>query len=147
MAKNNSSNNNDFNFIGFLWRLLLATIVVFATFNPSGYSAYHWVINSISAGEFGPLHALSIIVLAIGWSIVGVATWRSLEPLGLILATLAMAAIVWLFIDIGWLKPSTVSGFTWVVLVCLSIILAIGMCWSHLWRRLTGQYSIEDIDD
>jgi len=147
MAKLSSSQTKDFNAISFLWRLLLATVLVFTTFNPSGYSVYHWVVFAVSNGAFGPLHAIAIIVLIIGWVIVWVATWRSLETLGVILLTLALAAIVWLLVDIGLLKPSSVSGYTWVVLACLSIVLAIGMCWSHVWRRLTGQYNVEDIDD
>ena len=143
---NNKSNNREFTFVGFAWRLLLATVLVFATFNPSGYSAYHWVVDAIAENQFGPLHAVAIMVLLIGWVIVWVATWRSLETIGVILLSLALAAVVWLLIDIGLIHTNSVSGYAWVVLVCLSLVLAIGMCWSHLWRRLTGQYSIEDLE-
>lgn len=145
--KKTKANSGDFSLLGFLWRLLLASVVVFSTFNPSGYSAYHWIIDAIRGGEFGPLHAIAIMVLLIGWAIVCVATWRSLETLGLILAALALAAFVWLFVDIGLLKPNSVSGYTWVVLTCLAIVLAVGMFWSHLWRRLTGQYNVDDVDE
>ena len=147
MTKKKNSQSQELNIVGFLWRLALATILVFSTFNPSGYSAYHWIVGSIRESHFGPLHALTLIVLIIGWVIVWVATWRSLETVGVILASLALAILVWLLVDIGVLKPSSVSGYTWVVLVCLSIMFAIGMCWSHLWRRLTGQYSVEDLDE
>ena len=147
MSKHKQHSKNDFTFISFIWRLLLATALVFATFNPSGYSAYHWIVGAIKVSEFGPLHAVALIILIIGWVVVWVATWRSLETLGVILASLAMAAIIWLLIDIGLLKPQSVSGYTWVILAGLSLILAIGMSWSHLWRRLTGQYSIEDLDE
>ena len=33
----------------------------------------------------------------------------------------------------------------WLAVV-LSFLLAIGLSWSHVWRRLTGQYSTDDID-
>ena len=37
------------------------------------------------------------------------------------------------------------SGVAWFQEL-LSFLLAIGLSWSHVWRRLTGQYSTDDID-
>jgi len=37
-----------------------------------------------------------------------------------------------------------VTAFTWVILVILSVMLAIGLSWSHGWRRLTGQVEVDD---
>jgi hypothetical protein len=37
-----------------------------------------------------------------------------------------------------------VTEFTWVILVILSVMLAIGLSWSHVWRRLTGQFEVDD---
>ena len=66
--------------------------------------------------------------------------------LGLILGSALFAGIVWLLVDLGWLNIDSRSDLTWVVLVVLSFLLAIGLSWSHVWRRLTGQYSTDDID-
>ena len=46
-----------FNFASFLGRLVAALILVFATYNPSGYSYFHWVEQSLS--EFDPLVAFA----------------------------------------------------------------------------------------
>jgi hypothetical protein len=35
---------------------------------------------------------------------------------------------------------------TWVILLCLALLLAVGLSWSHVWRRLTGQYEVDDND-
>jgi hypothetical protein len=32
----------------------------------------------------------------------------------------------------------------WVILIILSVMLAIGLSWSHVWRRLTGQFEVDD---
>jgi len=139
--------STDFTFLSFLWRLLATLVLVLVTFNPSGYSAFHWIKTAISEGNFGPVHALAIVGLLIGWVIVWVATWRALDTLGVVLASVALACFVWLLVDIGWLHTNSMSTITWVVLVCLAVVLAIGMCWSHVWRRLTGQLNVEDTDE
>jgi len=36
------------------------------------------------------------------------------------------------------------SALSWVVLVCIAALLAIGLCWSHIWRRLTGQFEVDE---
>jgi hypothetical protein len=147
MATRSDSSTSGFGFLSFIWRFLAALALVLATFNPSGYSAYHWVSEAIRESAFGPLHLLLIAVLIAGWVIFWIATWRSLDTLGVTLATVIIVAIVWLLVDIGWLHPDSRQSITWIVLVCLAAILAIGLSWSHISRRITGQVNVEDIDD
>lgn len=145
--KKNGDTEKDFTALDFLWRFFGALLLVLITFNPSGHSAFHWITSSIGASTFGPLHAIAILLLIAGWSIVWIATWRALDTLGVFLASLTLAAIVWLLIDVGILSAGSVSAVTWIVLVCLGAVLAIGMSWAHVWRRLTGQLSVEHVDD
>ena len=132
---------------GILWRFAAALALVLLTYNPSGASAYHWVTEAIGASEFGPLHLLLVAVLLAGWAVFWIATWRALGTLGVTLATLVLGAITWLLADIGLVKTDSVSAVTWIALVCLAALLAIGVSWSHLWRRMTGQLNVEDVDD
>jgi hypothetical protein len=55
--------------------------------------------------------------------------------------------VVWLLTDIGWLDVSSVFSATWVGLICVAALLAVGLSWSHVWRRLTGQFEVDDGDD
>ena len=132
---------------GFLWRFIAALALVLLTYNPSGHSGYHWISSAIAESAFGPLHLLLLAALLIGWVIYWIATWRALDTLGVALAGLVLGAIIWLLIDIGLLKLESFSAITWVSLVGLSIVLAVGVSWSHVWRRLTGQINVEDVDD
>jgi hypothetical protein len=34
----------------------------------------------------------------------------------------------------------------WVSMVCLALLLAIGMSWSHVRRRMTGQVDVDDVE-
>lgn len=128
---------------GALWRFAVSLLLVLATYNPSGYSYFHWVRGAIGAGNIGPEHLIGGIVLVIGWSILVVATKRSLEALGMALGVVLLAALVWLLIDFGILNVDSASALSWVILVCIAILLTIGLCWSHVWRRLTGQVEVD----
>lgn len=130
---------------GFLLRFLFALFLVMLTYNPSGYSYSHWLQNSFS--DFGPLLGLAGITLIIGWVVYLRATLRSLGLVGLILAVLFFAAIIWLLVDWGWLGLNNVTAMSWVILVLFSAVLAVGISWSHIRRKWTGQIDSDDVDE
>jgi hypothetical protein len=59
---------------GFLLRFTAAIVLVFTTYNPEGYSYYHWVKDSLPAIE--PLMIFAAVILLIGWTIYLRATAR-----------------------------------------------------------------------
>jgi hypothetical protein len=134
-----------FTFMSFLARLIGAMVLVFATYNPSGYSYFPWVKDSMH--DFGPLVAFAGVVLLIGWVMFLRATARSLGMLGILLAAGFFGTLLWLVIDRGWLDADNVTVITYLVLVLLSAILATGMSWSHIRRKLTGQIDVDDVED
>ena len=136
----------EFTFMSFLWRFVGSLGLVAATYNPTDYSFFHWVRQAIAAGTVGPEHFLVGVIILIGWAILIVATRSSLGTLGAILGAALFGAAVWLLYDLGWLESASVSAVTWIVLVCVSGLLAIGLCWAHIWRRITGQVDLVDDD-
>lgn len=145
MAEKRSSNT--LTGAGFTLRLVAALILVLLTFNPSGESAYHWVSEAVAASSFGPLHLILVALLLIGWAVYWIATWRALGTLGVSLAAILLAGIIWLLVDIGLLEAASMDAVIWIGLVSLAVILAVGVSWSHIWRRITGQINVEDVDD
>lgn len=138
--------SRELDFAGFMMRLVGTTVLVLATYNPSGWSFVHWLRNGFADGALGPEHFVSGIVLIIGWIILLTATFRSIGMLGLILGTSLFGGLVWLLIDFGVLSIDSRSELTWVILIVASLVLAIGLSWSHVWRRLTGQFEVDDSD-
>lgn len=130
---------------GFFSRLLFALILVFVTYNPSGYSYFHWLRDVLPAVD--PYIALAGISLAIGWVIYMRATLRALGFIGLLLVTAVCACIFWLLFDLGLLSIERRDVIIWVALVFQSIVLAVGISWSHIRRRLSGQVDIDDVDE
>lgn len=147
MARNSDASTSGFTILSFVWRWIAALALVLLTYNPSGHSAYHWTVDAFGNSAFGPLNLLVIGLLLAGWAVFWIATWRALDTLGVVLSALILGAIVWLLVDVGWIRTDSVPAITWVVLVCLATILAIGVSWAHISRRVTGQVEVDDVDD
>lgn len=130
---------------GFFLRLLAAIVLVFSTYNPSGWSYYHWVSENLS--NLNPLMALAGIVLLIGWTIYLRATARSLGIFGLLLAAAFFGTLLWLVIDWGLVAVDSITAITYIILVIMCGILAIGISWSHVRRRMTGQVDVDEIEN
>ena len=139
-----SRKTHDVSLAGFILRLLFALALVLATYNPTDYSFYAWVREAMANGSLGAIHVFVGVLLIIGWTIYGAASYRSLGPLGLALGVAFFATLVWLLIDFEILKLESAQTVTWVVLICLSGLLAIGVSWSHVWRRMTGQLEVDE---
>jgi hypothetical protein len=152
MARNSSDTQRsrraarEFNFLGFVWRLLASLLLVMATYNPSRYSYVDWVRAATPENPLGPEHFVIGVILLIGWVILLAATHRSLGTFGLLLGAALLGGVVWMLTDFGWLNIETVSTATWVGLFCISALLAVGLSWSHVWRRLTGQFEVDGDD-
>lgn len=138
--------SREFNFLSFVWRLVASTILVVATYNPTRFSYWDWLAKARApdASGLGPEHFVVGILLLIGWVILLAATQRSLGFLGLLLGGALLGGVVWMLVDVGWLNVNTLSSATWVGLICVSALLAIGLSWSHVWRRVTGQFEVDD---
>ena len=136
---------NGFGWDNFLLRLGFATILVAATYNPSGYSFYHWAIQDITS--VGPDQAVAGIVLLIGWIIYLRATLRSLGVLGVSLARALFAALIWLLVSWKWISPENPATIEYLILAAFALVLGLGMSWSYIRRRLSGQLDVDDVED
>jgi len=133
---------NPFTPIGLLLRWLVALFGVFATYNPSGYSYYHWLRQP--TGEVS-LRVLAGVALVIFYVVYLRATLRSLGPIGISLATALFGSIAWLLAQ--WrMVDLDVEAQRWVVSLAISAsVLAVGMSWSAIRFRISGQYDSEDV--
>jgi hypothetical protein len=136
---------NEFTVSSFFGRWIFALLLTVGTYNPSGYSYLNWVLGE--KGGVTPLIALTGIALLIAWVVFLRATLLALGWLGIVLGAALFGSLIWVFIDLGWLSLDSTGALTWVLLLLLSLILAAGMSWSHIRRRLTGQFDVDDIDD
>jgi len=128
---------------GVLLRVLAALALVLLTYNPTGYSYYHWALTD-PAG-FSAIKGLAGALLLAGWVFYLRASLSSLGWLGVVLLLLILGAVVWLLIDQKILDPSRPGVASWIALVGLALVLGVGMSWSLVRRRLTGQVDVDEI--
>ncbi len=134
-----------FNFAGFMIRWILALLLVFSTYNPSGYSWFHWLTEAET--KIDPLIALVGVLLLIGWVIYVRASARSLGVIGALLALAFFGTLVWALIHYQVISLSNTTLLTYIVLVVISAVMATGLSWSHIRRRMSGQLDVDDRDE
>ena len=127
--------------MGFVLRLILSVALVAATWNPTDYSFVRWAMET--SGQL-PLKVLGGLVLLALYVIVLTAVLRGIGVLGVILILGVTAAAAWVLVDWGGLSLSDPGALAWAAILALSLVLAVGMYWGILWRRLTGQVETED---
>lgn len=127
--------------LGVLARMAVALGVVLLTYNPTGHSFYNWAIRDFS--NITAIKAFSGVVLLAGWIICIRAALTSLGSLGLLLSALVLATLVWVLVDYGLLNPDRPSLLSWISLIMIGIILGIGLSWSLLRTRVTGQVEVD----
>jgi hypothetical protein len=125
-------------------RFLVAIIMVVLTYNPEGYSYYHWVKNQ-EAGQM-VLKVFCGVVLVIGWTVYLRAMSRSLGGFGILLAAAFFASLLWVLVEWGWIPTDSVRAVTYMIMFVIAALLATGMVWSHLRRRMTGQMDVDEIE-
>ena len=135
-------NRTSFTFTSFLLRYLIALFLVFITYNPTEYSWVQW-LNSDTAMVY---KVASGIVLLIGWIMFLRATWNSLGAFGTVLAAAFFSVIIWLLVEWGLLTLDNTSVIVWIVEFTFSGVLAVGMSWSHIRSRVSGQYDTDEIE-
>ncbi|MFT5656799.1 MAG: hypothetical protein ACI9KN_000068 [Gammaproteobacteria bacterium] len=135
-------NRSSFTPLSFLCRFVLALLLVFLTYNPSIYSWVHW----LNSGAPLVYKVGTGVLLLIGWVMFVRATWKSLGALGTSLAVAFFGVMIWLLIEWGILALDNTSVVVWLGEFILSGVLAVGMSWSHIRRKISGQYDTDELE-
>jgi len=138
------ASNKDFCWVSFFIRFIFAVVIVFSTYNPEGVSYYHWVIGDLAG--FSVFKAFIGVVLLIGWVILFRATLGSLGTIGIILATAFFGLAIWLIINVLGLSTDSFRVISYVIEFLLASVLSIGVSWSHIRRRISGQVGTDEIE-
>ncbi|MDB4631709.1 DUF6524 family protein [Pseudomonadales bacterium] len=138
------STQKNFGLNHFFVRFVCALIVVFATYNPEGLSYYHWAVERLS--EFSVLKAFIGVILLVGWIILIRATLGSLGTIGILLSIAFFGLAIWLIIDVLGLSADNARVISYIIQLMLAGVLSIGVSWSHVRRRISGQVDTDELD-
>jgi hypothetical protein len=131
--------------MGFLARWAVAFVLLALTFNPTEWNFITWARGNFSAQM--PLTVLLGLILLVGYIIYLRATLRSIGGFGMGLVLAIAAALVWVLHDFGLISFDNPTLNVWLALIALSLVLGIGLSWSHVRRRLSGQADMDDVDE
>ena len=130
--------------MGFLMRWLGAFVLLAAIFNPTRWNYVTWARDGWA--EQMPLGVFPGLILAAVATVYLVATLRSIGILGAIIIAAIFAAGIWVLSDWGLLGLQNSALNIWLGILVLSLILGVGMSWSILRQRLSGQQTTDEVD-
>lgn len=131
--------------MGLFLRWFGAFALLSATYNPSPYNFTRWAEANWASQM--PLTLLLGLLLGVGYLIYIGATIRSIGAFGIVLISAIVAALVWFLIDKGILTLQNPSLNLWLGIFALSLILGIGLSWSILRQHLSGQATVDEVEN
>lgn len=131
--------------MSFFLRWLFAFVLLAATFNPTPWNFVRWA--SVNFDTQLPVVVLLGLVLLIGYIIYLRATLRSIGLFGMALILALVAAILWVLIFYGLVDLSNPKLATWIGIFALSLVLGVGLSWSIIRRKLSGQVDMDDVEE
>lgn len=126
-------------------RLLIAAIVVFATYNPTGNSIWHYVTTHPNPTDAWVV-LIAIITILVNIALL-IAAWKALGLIGTVIALIFFGALTYLSLQEGWADTGSADSLRWLGLILYSVFLGIGLSGAILWRRATGQVVTDEADD
>lgn len=130
--------------MGILLRWLGAFVLLAAIFNPTRINFVNWA--RANWDDQMPLIVFGGLILGVAMMVYLVATMRSIGLLGAAVIAAIFGAGLWVLTDWGWLSLGHSDLTVWLAILALSLILGIGMSWSILRQRLSGQASVDEVD-
>ena len=130
--------------MGFLIRWAFAFLLLAATYNPTQWNFVSWAM-----GNYQNMLSVTVLVgliLAIGYIIFLRATLRSIGMFGMLLVLAVAGTLLWVLFDQGFINLTNPTINTWLGIIMMSLVLAIGLSWSIVRRKISGQADVDDVD-
>jgi len=135
----------------FLERFAFAGVLVFLTYNTfSQFSYWHWAFETSFEGlshVAGVGKIVLGVLLAILYLVLFTGVYRAKGLIGIFVTLIAIAAILWLLQTAGIIDLRNLETGIVASQIVVIFVLALGSMWSIIWRRVFGQYSVQDTGD
>jgi hypothetical protein len=131
--------------MGIVLRFLGAFVLLAATYNPTQWNYVHWL--NFNWPEQMPLAIFMGLLLLVGFLIYILSTFKSIGALGVLLMAAVIGAGLWVLIDWGVLSLENSNLNIWIGLVALALIMGFGLSWSIIRQRLSGQATVDEVQD
>lgn len=123
----------------FLRRGLMATTLVFGTYNPSGYSYYHWLTQG--DGFSTPKLFIGIALLT-GLVALARMAFLSIGYFGITALSVMVLMSLAAGVGLGFFGFGDVHVTTYFVLFWIAMVLGVGTSWSFVQKRISGERDV-----
>lgn len=123
-------------------RWLLVASIVFATYNPSGRSFFHWAPEADV--DFSLKLAVGLVLLTANLTLLNLAL-RSLGYIGTFLVVISTISIAVTLERLDLVRLETRDSLVLYIILFLTLALTLGVCWSAIRTRISGQVDSDDI--
>jgi len=123
----------------FLNRILLSTLLVFGTYNPSGNSYHHWLMRT----ETLTIPQVFVgIALFIGWVTMARMAFLSIGYFGVAAISLMVLMGITFGVGLGFFGFEDVRITKYLVLFWIALVFGIGISWSFVQKRISGERDV-----
>lgn len=129
----------------FLIRWAFAFILLALTFNSTNWNYVRWAQENYASET--PMTLLLGLLLLVGYIIFLRATLRSIGGFGMFLILAILGALLWVLYDWGILALDNRNLNVWIGIFAMSVVLGLGLSWSHIRRTISGQSDMDDVGD
>jgi hypothetical protein len=131
--------------MGILLRCIGAFVLLAATYNPTQWNFTRWAQANWESQM--PLVLLLGLLLGVGYLVYIGATLRSIGAFGILLVGAIVGALIWVLIDYSILTLQNPSLNLWLGILALSVVLGIGLSWSIIRQRISGQATVDEVQE
>ena len=120
-------------------RILLSTLLVFGTYNPSGNSYHHWLMRT----ETLTIPQVFVgILLFIGLVTMARMAFLSIGYFGVAAVSVMVLMGITFGVGLGFFGFRDVQITTYLVLFWIALVLGIGTSWSFVQKRISGERDV-----
>jgi len=125
--------------------LLMAMALAIGTWNPTGHHFIHYISSSenILSG-FKPFAILIMLAL---WLLAVKSIFQSLGFMGAVITVIIILAFIWGLQQYNIIDVTSLKQAGWAATVGIGLLIWFGLNASIIWKKLTGVYNTDTVED
>ena len=131
--------------MGFFSRWIYAFVLIAVTYNPTSFNYISWAQDNYT--QELPMTVFLGLIIGLGYSISLRTIFKAAGRLGTLALFTVMLALLWVLDDRGLLMPGDDPLYVWLGILCFSGLLAIGLSWELVRRKVETPPSSRDYDE
>ena len=125
--------------------LLMALALAIGTWNPTGHHFIHYITTS--GDIFSGFKPFAILLMIAMWLLAIKAIFQSLGYFGSLVVVIIILAFIWGLQQYNIIDVTKFKQAGWAATIAIALLIWIGLNASIIWKKLTGVYTTENIDE